>query len=428
MNGSPCRVELIWLGGGKDEAMIERYQDSVMSQIWSRQSELERWHRVEVEWMREVIGDGPANLLFDIGAPEVGQAAAAELSTKHDVVAFLQALDLRIRESADWWLNTTGEPEDAVGPHVVVRQWLHYGLTSSDVADTSLGIALKQATVRLNELANQTLEGLESLFDSPQPSVVARTHGQYAIRMDARHRWGVLYGMLSRAIARCSGAESGIAIGKLSGPVGEGVTLPGPEVPGYVPEHRALRRLGLNTVGSTQLVPRDGLVFWAQCWANAATVCEAIVTQIWLLTQQDVGEIVERPGPDQVGSSAMPHKSNPIRSENIRGLARLARVQVQVLQDSMVQWGEHDLSHSSVERVALPDLCHLVAAILSRTSALLGSIEFRQRTVEYPDSHAELMRLQREGVPYVEAHKQLRATYQRGTIGVEHTPVQEVSE
>src|SRR5690348_14525900 len=348
MSGSSCRVELIWLGGGKDEAMIERYQDSVMSQIWSRQSELERWHRVEVEWMREVIGDGPAKLLSDVGAPEVGQAAAAELSTKHDVVAFLRALDLRVQEAG------INDPQDNIPDYHVVRQWLHYGLTSSDVADTGLGMAMKRATVRLNELANQTLEGLESLFDNPQPPVMARTHGQHAIRMDARHRWGVLYGMLSRAIARCSGAESGIAIGKLSGPVEEGVTLPGPEVPGYVPEHRALRRLGLNTVGSTQLVPRDSLVFWAQCWANAATVCEAVATQVWLLTQQDVGEIVEHPGPDQVGSSAMPHKSNPIRSENIRGLARLARIQAQVLQDSMVQWGEHDLSHSSVERVALP--------------------------------------------------------------------------
>lgn len=348
--------------------------------------------------MRRVAVTALAEALEKVGPPTAVRVADFEETTKHEVMAFLLALDERIR--ALWREETESE----------LRQWLHYGLTSSDVTDTALGLALKGSHEILAQQGCDLMirlgEVCQSLRDRPQ--VMGRTHGQYARTMVAPHRWLVLYSMLVTAVRKLMGARTDLLVGKLSGPVGDD-DFTGIET---------LRGLGLGAVPSTQVVPRVGLAHWAHCLAEIATVCEAVATQVWLLAQQEVGEVSEDRTPEQVGSSAMPHKTNPIRSENIRGLARLVRMNAEVLQTTVVQWGEHDLSHSCVERVALPDLCHLSAAILTRTTALVSGLEFHVDPTGngFVDTHQKLMDAQQAGEPYVVAHQRLQASYLDGKI------------
>lgn len=384
--------------------MIERYEDKQISVIWSRTAELDRWFAVEVARMRLVRDLQAAERLEKIGPPSPIRVADFEETTRHEVMAFLLAVDERIR-----WTEPAGE----------LRQWLHYGLTSSDVIDTALGMAMRATHQVLTEYILQILAQLALLCTElqSQPLVMARTHGQYAVPMPAAHRWQVLYANLMIANRNFNEARADVMVGKMSGPIGASHSFPAGDA-------APLRALGLASIPSTQIVPRVGLAHWAHSLAEVATVCEAIATQVWLLAQEDVGEVGEGAAPGQVGSSAMPHKFNPIRSENIRGLVRLARMNAEVLQQSVVQWGEHDLAHSSVERVALPDLCHLSAAILTRTAALVSGLQFRPGMAvpaDYVDTHLALMAAQRAGKPYVEAHAELRSQpYPDGKIsGVE---------
>lgn len=401
--------------------MITRYEDEQIEAIWNREAELDRWFAIEIARMRQVRGMSAAERLEKIGPPDAVRVADLEEVTRHDVMAFLLAVDERIQQSADYWLDVSGEPEAAVQGQEL-RQWLHYGLTSSDVTDTALGMALRATHQVLADHALQLLTGLGLVCSTllSRPPVMARTHGQYATAMPAAHRWQVLYGNLVTAIRNFHASRADVLIGKMSGPVGTSRAYP-------ATEELLLRRLGLTSVPSTQLVPRVALAHWAHGLAEITTVCEAIATQVWLLAQQNVAEVFERSAPEQVGSSAMPHKSNPIRSENIRGLARLARMNAEVLQYGVIQWGEHDLSHSSVERVALPDLCHLAASILVRTESLLSGLQFRPGEAipdDYVDTHLALMAAQRDGKPYAEAHAELRSQpYPDGKIGPDYNPI-----
>lgn len=383
--------------------MISRYQDANLAEIWSPQAEIDRWFEVEVHQMGRIRGEKAAGRLAKSGSPTWTAVYLWERETKHDVVAFLRAVDEQIQKK--WGNGDTGRE---------LRQWLHYGLTSSDVVDTGLGLALKKTHGFLASLSRRTLAALGDLIQErvTASTIVGRTHGQRAVPMPAQHPWEVLLGMFSRAHRDLYADWRGISVGKLSGPVGVVEEGDNSEV-------STLLALGLGVVNGTQIVPRDGIARFAADLAALATVCEAIATQVWLLAQDDIAEVSEGRADGQIGSSAMPHKNNPVCSENIRGLARLARMNAEVLQLGTVQWGEHDLAHSSVERVALPDLCHLVATILTRTTKLLGGLQFNERPIptSYVNTHEQLMQLQREGVPYVEAHERIRSgSYLDGKI------------
>jgi adenylosuccinate lyase len=234
--------------------------------------------------------------------------------------------------------------------------------------------------------------------------------------MPAAQRWYTIYGMLVGAWTRHQNSVSGLRIGKLSGPVGSHGVDPA--------ERKALARLGLEPRVSGQAVPRDSIAHWAHCLAEIAMVYAAGATQVWLLAQSGIDEVTEDQPVGQVGSSAMPRKRNPITSENIRGLARLIRAQAEVLQDGVIQFGEHDLAHSSVERVTIPDLCHLSATIAKRFAALVSGLQFDVPDPLPADTHTMLRRLQESGVPYVEAHARLRdKSYRDGKMGADYDPV-----
>jgi adenylosuccinate lyase len=386
--------------------MIERYKDKAIHEQWNPTAVYNRWFEVEVAHLREVAGPEAADALDNhVYWPSAQQVNYFERETGHDVMAFLVALDRNVRETRD-----RAHP-DHLTPNMVqlIRCALHYGLTSSDVTDTALALGLVRTRPIVRERAVNLIEAIGSFISglSVSAETIGRTHGQLAAPMSADHRWDVLAQMLDRTWTRAGLAFEMADVGKLSGPTGENQAA----------EDAALDRLGLRGTASTQLVPRDRLAHLAHCLAELATVAEAIATQVWLLAQAGIEELrVATNG--SVGSSAMPHKRNPILAENIRGLARMARDRAEELQLGMVQWGEHDLAHSSVERVAIPDLLHLVCTALSRTAVLVSGLSWDEPTIPpgYVDTHEELRRLQDDGMPYVDAHAQLTQMYRGGKL------------
>lgn len=374
--------------------MIERYSDQRITAIFSPEAMIARWVEVELAAM-DALGHDPGPVV-----PPSPQAVTDEESvTKHDVVAFLRA-----------WCKSN--PDNAT-----LHRWVHYGLTSSNVVDCGLMLAVQDATAvirtELNDLTWATHRVEQLLEGTPQ---VGRTHGRWAIVREASHPWSVLTQGLERAVGRIARAST--MYGSLAGPVGESLVL------NQHAEIGVLKGLGLKRTASTQVVPRDGLVEWAQQLALLATQCEAVAVQVRLLAQSGIDEVREQQANGQVGSSAMPHKQNPIRSENITGLARLARAQIEPLMMSIVQWGDHDLAHSSVERVVVPDLCHLMCSILARTRLMLDGLRWNKAKIATnivdaelagSSSHVNLLDLQKDNHAYLEAHLRLGATSREDT-------------
>lgn len=388
--------------------MINRYEDKAIQELWSPAAIYGRWFEVEVAHTREVAGSGAGDALDSVRVPTPHQVNYYERETGHDVAAFLAALDKNICAAGAKQSNTL-DP----GKWATVRSSLHFGLTSSDVVDTALALGFVRTWPIVEGRITNLTESLNDFIGrfGPDQISIGRTHGQLAVPMPAEHRWGVLLQMLDRAWTRVDNAFFVMDVGKLSGPVGIG---------GLDSNHeqRTLYKLGLRDTATTQIVPRDRLAHWAHCMAELATVFEAIATQVWLLAQAGIEE-VKVSSVEAVSSSAMPHKTNPILAENIRGLARMARSNAELLQLGMIQWGEHDLAHSSVERVAIPDLLHLVCVGATRTAALVSRLGWQDpgRPPSYTDTHEELRRLQAvQKMPYVDAHAQLTQLYRDGKI------------
>lgn len=387
--------------------MIERYQDPTMSRIWNRQAELDRWARIEIAAMRfnPLVPSGVADLVDQVERPDPESVDTEELACGHEVIAFLRVWTRLLTPSQSW-------SEDIDARFAAARQWLHYGLTSSDVVDSGLALALTESG---NEILSRA-RGLRGALGRTQAQLlhadeqIGRTHGQWAMPRPASYPWQVARQTLVRIRERLAViVAQDLPVGKLSGPVGV------EQAPGGVD---ALVGLGLATVPSTQIVPRDGIAAFASTLADLATFCEGLATQVRLLAQSEVAEVAEG---TRVGSSAMPHKRNPAAAENICGLARLARAVAEPLRLGLIQWGDRDLAHSSVERVALPGLCHLAATILRRMTVLVDGLVWdydrirdNLHTAEYvngPNTHARLMKLQREGYSYLDAHR-LASTHQ----------------
>lgn len=335
--------------------MIGRYEDPVVVSLWSRGSIVDGWVRVESEVL---VARGVGGELVDAMvecAPSPEQIAVEELTTRHEFVAFLNCWRVNMEQTSVYCPTT-----------------LHEGLTSSDIIDTGQALTLLASQRYVLELL-ETLIQMVTEYDSYDSDQIGRTHGQYAEPYPAWHPWIVFESMLRRQQQRLRQTTPGLRMAKLSGPVGYATT----DLASI--EKRVLRKLGLTPCDGTQIVPRDGLAHWVGCLAELATICESIATRVRLWSQSGVDEYWERTTPGQVGSSAMAHKRhNPILSENICGLARMVRAQAATLQMGVVQWWDRDLAHSSVERVMLPDLCHLICTILTRTTDLATGLEINE--------------------------------------------------
>ena len=336
--------------------MIERYTLPEMGRVWSEAHKYELWGRVELLVLEALAQAGtvPADSVEPVRSakiPTPEAVAAVEAVTDHDVIAFLTA----------WAANTS--PRAAAS-------YVHFGMTSSDLLDTALAIQLAEATDLLLAKADTLVAVLRDHALAHRGTLRAgRTHGIHA-EPDV---WGHRVADFAFAMARCRDrllrARDAVAVGKLSGAVGTYSNID-PAI-----EAEVMPALGLRPAPvATQVVFRDGISEWASVLAITATVCEAVALEVRHGQRTELRELAEPFGRGQKGSSAMPHKKNPIRSERICGLARMVRAQVTPVMEGMPLWHERDISHSSVERVALPDAAIVTDYLLALTTGVVEGL------------------------------------------------------
>ena len=337
--------------------MIDRYTLPEMGRVWSEAHKYELWCQVEtlVLEAHARAGTVPADSVPAVRAappPTPEAVAAIEAVTGHDVIAFLSA----------WADNTV--PRQAAA-------YVHFGMTSSDLLDTALAVQLTEATDLLMARCSALTAALREHALAHRGTLrVGRTHGIHA-EPDV---WGHRVADFAFAMARCRDrlvrARAAIAVGKLSGPVGTYSNID-PAI-----ESEVMAALGLWPADvATQVVMRDGIAEWACALALIASVCEAVALEVRLGQQTEIAELAEPFGEGQKGSSAMPHKKNPVRSERICGLARVVRAQVVPVMEGIPLWHERDISHSSTERVALPDAAIATDFVLEQTTGLITGLE-----------------------------------------------------
>ena len=336
--------------------MIERYTLPEMGRVWSEAHKYELWCKVETLVLAEHARAGtvPADCVAPVRAapaPSPEAVAALEAVTGHDVIAFLSA----------WADNTV--PRAAAA-------YVHFGMTSSDLLDTALAVQLTEATDLLAaRCAALTMALREHALAHRGTLRVGRTHGVHAEPDVWGHRVADFAFGMARCTARLARARASIAVGKLSGPVGTYSNID-PAV-----EAAVMAELGLAPADvATQVVLRDGIAEWVGVLALISTVCEAIALEVRHGQRTEVAELAEPFAAGQKGSSAMPHKKNPVRSERISGLARVVRAQIVPVMEGIPLWHERDISHSSTERVALPDAAIVTDYLLDQTTALVSGL------------------------------------------------------
>jgi adenylosuccinate lyase len=354
--------------------MIPRYTRPEMGRIWSEQNKFQTWLEVELaaaEVLAE-LGEVPAEaarLLRRHAGFDPDRIHEIEREVKHDVIAFTTAV---------------AEHMAAAGAAEASR-WLHYGLTSYDVVDTALALQLRQASHLLagglERLCGALKRRAFEFKDTPQ---VGRTHGVHAEPVTFGLKFALWYDEGRRNLARLRAAAEEVTVGKISGAVGTYAHL-SPEA-----EERICARLGLKPARiSSQVVSRDRHAFYLTVLALIAALLEKIALEIRHLQRTEVLEAEEPFAAGQKGSSAMPHKRNPVTCEQICGLARVVRAHAQAAFENIALWHERDISHSSVERIILPDSAILTDYLLERTAQLVENLRV------YPDRIARNLRLTR---------------------------------
>jgi adenylosuccinate lyase len=317
--------------------VIERYTLPEIGRIFSEAHKYGLWCQVETMVLEAhaqagVVPESAVEPVRHAAAPTPEAVAAIEAITQHDVIAFLSA-----------WADNT-EPREAAA-------YVHFGMTSSDLLDTALAIQLVEATDVLLAKADGLVAALREHALAHRATIrVGRTHGVHAEPDVWGHRVADFAFAMARSRDRLRRAREAVAVCKISGAVGTYSNID-PAVEATVAE-----KLGLRIADTaTQVVIRDGLAEWVNALAVIATVCEAIAIEVRHGQRTEVRELAEPFGKGQKGSSAMPHKRNPIMCERISGIARIIRAQVVPVMEGIPLWHERDISHSSTERIAVPD-------------------------------------------------------------------------
>jgi adenylosuccinate lyase len=355
--------------------VIPRYSREEMAAIFSERSKFSRWLDVELLAVeaRARLGDVPIEDLSTIkerAAFDVARIAEIEAVRHHDVVAFVENLRENVGEA---------------GRH------LHFGLTSSDVVDTATAVALRDAGDLLVEEIGRLTEAVrQKAFEHKATLMAGRTHGVHAEATTFGLKLAGWTFELARDRNRLRSARDQVAVGKLSGAVGTYSQLSA-EVEGYVCD-----RLGLEVEdAATQVVPRDRHAELLAAIAITGASLERFAQELRHLQRTEVREVEEPFAPGQKGSSAMPHKRNPIVCERISGLARLLRAFAQTGFENVALWHERDISHSSVERITLPDGCILLDYMLDRTRWVIeGMTVYPERMLRNLDSSLGLVHSQ----------------------------------
>jgi len=340
--------------------MIERYTLPEMGAIWSLQNKFQKWLDVEIAVCEVHAEDGviPRDALAEIkskAAFTVERINEIEKTTDHDVIAF-----------------TTNLAEN-IGPSA---RFVHYGLTSSDVVDTANALLLKESCELLLARIDPLLEVLKRrAYEFKETPQIGRTHGIHAEPTSFGLVWALWYSELKRDRKRLKRALKTIAVGKISGAVGAFAHLD-PSV-----EERVCEKLGLRAADvSTQVIQRDRYAEYLCVLAIVASTLEKIALQVRHWQRTEVREAQEAFKKGQKGSSAMPHKRNPILSERICGMARTVRANSIVGLENVALWHERDISHSSAERIVLPDSSATLDYMLVKTTSLLDTL------VVYPEN------------------------------------------
>jgi adenylosuccinate lyase len=334
--------------------MIPRYTHPEMGRIWSEQRKYETWLQVEIAAADAMAREGivpqeAAREIRERGRFDVERIEAIEHTTQHDVIAFTTAV------------------AEHVGPSA---RWLHFGLTSSDVIDTAQALQMREA-------CDLILGGIEGLMRAVQgraeehrrTPMIGRTHGVHAEPMTFGLKLALWYAELGRDLTRMRRAREIIAVGKLSGAVGTFAHLP-PTV-----EAEVCRTLGLQpALVASQVIQRDRHAELLSVIAITGSSLEKFALEIRGLQKTEIGEVEEPFGKGQKGSSAMPHKRNPIGCEQIVGLARLLRGNAMAALENNALWHERDISHSSVERVILPDSFIVLDHMLRRFTRIVSEM------------------------------------------------------
>jgi adenylosuccinate lyase len=325
-----------------------------MTRIWSEEHKLEVWKEVETlvveAWVEQGIAPAAAATALRAAPPvDADEWRRREATTNHDVAAFVDVL----AESVD----TGGE-------------WVHYGLTSSDMLDTAQGFILQEAAQLLQKRVAELLTVVKAkALEHRDTVMIGRTHGIWAEPTTFGLKLATWAFEVDRDQDRLRAAATSVAVGKISGAVGTYAHTP-PEIEAYVCD-----RLGLGIEpASSQITHRDRHAEFLSTLALVGATLERFATEIRHLQRSEVGEARESFGKGQKGSSAMPHKRNPIASENVTGLARLLRGYAAVGLENVALWHERDISHSSAERVALPDACLLLDFALVRMTRLIDNL------------------------------------------------------
>jgi adenylosuccinate lyase len=339
--------------------MIVRYTRPEIGRIWSEENKYRQWLEVELASAEALAETGEvpkdaAALLRKHARFTVARIQEIEREVRHDVIAFTTA----VAES----LATAGHPE--------ASRWLHYGLTSNDVVDTAQALMIRSASEIISKGINVLSERLKTrAFEFKHTVQIGRTHGIHAEPITFGLKLALWYDEMRRNLTRFCAAAEELRVGKISGAVGTFGHI-GPEA-----EERICQRLGLRPVAiASQVVSRDRHASYLAALALIAATLEKIALEIRHLQRTEVREAEEPFSPGQKGSSAMPHKRNPVTCEQICGLARVVRANAQAGFENVALWHERDISHSSVERIILPDSTILVDYMLSKTDWLIAGL------------------------------------------------------
>ncbi|MBO6586146.1 MAG: adenylosuccinate lyase [Gracilimonas sp.] len=334
--------------------MIARYSRKEMSDLWTDEQQFQAWLEVELAacWAWARLGKIPmedVDRLYENASFDVDRIKEIEAKTRHDVVAFTRAVS-----------ETLGDE----------KKWVHYGLTSTDVVDTAWGVRLKKANVIL-------LEGLERIVNvlaekakkHKYTVMMGRTHGIHAEPTTFGLKCALWYAEMERNLERFKKAAADVEFGKLSGSVGTFANIP-PEVEEYTCE-----KLGLQPAPiSTQTLQRDRHAYYLSTLALIGSTMEKMAVEVRHLQRSELREAEEAFRKGQKGSSSMPHKRNPVSSENISGCARVLRGYMVTAYENIPLWHERDISHSSAERIILPDATTLLDYMLNRFAGVIENL------------------------------------------------------
>src|SRR2546430_1593573 len=339
--------------------MIARYTRPQMGAIWQDENKFRQWLEVELAASEAlatlgVVPAEAARLLRAHAGFDVARIHAIEREVKHDVIAF----------------TTTVAESMAAAGHAEASRWFHYGLTSNDVVDTAQALQLKQASAILLDGLGGLRQALKRRALEFQHTVqIGRTHGVYAEPITFGLKLAIWYEEAGRNLERLRAAAEGLRVGKISGAVGTFAHI-GPEA-----EERICARLGLAPAPvASQVIQRDRHAAYVSTLALVTAGLEKIALEVRHLQRTEVREAEEYFSAGQKGSSAMPHKRNPITSEQIAGLARVLRSNAMAAMENVALWHERDISHSSVEGIIFPDSTVLVDYLLEKTSNLIDRL------------------------------------------------------